>query len=152
MRPGRIETFLDLAKVIAKRSTCKRAQVGCVITDDHNRVVGVGYNGNPPGLPHCIGSECFSIDGHCITTTHAEINAITTMRNGFDNRFYNLYCTHSPCLTCLKVGVNMGIREWYFITHYVDIYRDEFIKWYNKHVPSDKMIYIERISEGSLPY
>jgi dCMP deaminase len=52
MRPTRNETLMEVAKTIAKRGTCDRKQVGAVIAKD-GRVIAMGYNGAPPGLPHC---------------------------------------------------------------------------------------------------
>jgi len=50
MRPNWTDYFLGLAKVISQRSHDTQTQHGCVITDTHNRILGVGYNGFPRGL------------------------------------------------------------------------------------------------------
>ena len=52
-RPSRHRTLLDVARVLARRGTCSRAQVGAVIARD-GRIIGTGYNGAPAGMPHCI--------------------------------------------------------------------------------------------------
>lgn len=54
-RPTWDEYFIEIAGVIAKRSTCLRVPegVGCVITRA-NIIVGTGYAGSPRGQPHCI--------------------------------------------------------------------------------------------------
>lgn len=49
-RPSWIDYFLGLAKAISQRSHDIHTQHGCVITDKHNRILGVGYNGFPKGL------------------------------------------------------------------------------------------------------
>ena len=81
-RPSWDEYFLEIAKVVAQRSTCDRANVGAVIA--RNKVIlSTGYNGAPRGLPHCddVGHEI--VDGHCVRTIHAEANAIAqAARNG----------------------------------------------------------------------
>lgn len=51
-RPGRTETLMRQAELIAQRSTCDRAHVGAVIVLD-GRVVSQGYNGAPAGMNHC---------------------------------------------------------------------------------------------------
>ena len=38
--------MLDLARVIAKRSTCARRNVGAVLTDTYGRVLAIAHNGN----------------------------------------------------------------------------------------------------------
>jgi deoxycytidylate deaminase len=44
--------LMEMALVVARRGTCNRKQVGAVIARD-GRVISIGYNGAPPGLPHC---------------------------------------------------------------------------------------------------
>ena len=69
------EYFAAQALLIANRSTCKRAKVGAVLVKD-NKVISTGYNGSVSGTEHCIDHECLVIDGHCVRTLHAEVNAI----------------------------------------------------------------------------
>lgn len=51
-RPTRSQVMLQIAMVVSERGTCDRKQVGAVIARE-GRVISVGYNGAPPGLPHC---------------------------------------------------------------------------------------------------
>jgi dCMP deaminase len=53
MRPSRDEWGLELAEVTAKRATCLRRSVGCVLVDRHGHVLATGYNGVAAGQPHC---------------------------------------------------------------------------------------------------
>lgn len=53
MRLSRDEWGLELAKVTARRGTCCRRQVGCVLVDKDGHVLSTGYNGVAAGLPHC---------------------------------------------------------------------------------------------------
>lgn len=65
MRPTRDETWLRVAAELAKRSTCLRRAVGCVLLDDLGQVLSTGYNGRARGLPHCHEKErvaCVSYD------------------------------------------------------------------------------------------
>src|SRR3989338_3184231 len=109
-RPSWDEYFLEIAKVVATRSTCDRANVGAVIAK--NKVIlSTGYNGAPRGLPHCddVGHEI--VDGHCIRTIHAEANAIAqAARNGTAIEGATIYLTVSPCYDCFKMMVNAGIQ------------------------------------------
>jgi dCMP deaminase len=50
MRPIWTDYFLGLSKVVSQRSHDIHTQHGCVITDQNNRILGVGYNGYPRGL------------------------------------------------------------------------------------------------------
>lgn len=47
------EYFLQMAELVAKRGTCARRQVGCVLVDPHNHVLSTGYNGVCRGAKHC---------------------------------------------------------------------------------------------------
>jgi len=49
-RPGWTDYFLGLARVVSQRSHDIHTKHGCVITDQNNRILGVGYNGFPRGL------------------------------------------------------------------------------------------------------
>lgn len=44
---------MELALTTAKRSTCCRRQVGCVLLNSRGHVLSTGYNGVAAGLPHC---------------------------------------------------------------------------------------------------
>jgi len=103
---------LQIAKLIALRGTCKRAQVGTVIAIN-GRIISTGYNGAPSGLPHCIDWGCIiGVDGGCIRTSHAEAGAIAfAARRGLSLEGATLYCTLSPCLNCAKLIINSGIKE-----------------------------------------
>ena len=71
--------FMGIAHQAATRSTCQRKHVGAVIVRDRT-VLSTGYNGSLRGMPHCEDVGCIVEDGHCITTVHAEANAINRIR------------------------------------------------------------------------
>ena len=56
-RPSWDSYFLEIASVIAGRSTCLRRQVGAVLVKD-KRLLATGYNGAPTGLEHCLETGC----------------------------------------------------------------------------------------------
>jgi len=82
MRPSRDQSMLNMALEIGKRSTCRRRNVGCVLTDAYGRVLAMGHNGVPAGMPHCMDKPCAgaglasgtSLD-LCLSA-HAELNAM----------------------------------------------------------------------------
>jgi dCMP deaminase len=45
--------MLAVAAVLARRGTCIKKQVGCVLTDARGRILAAGYNGPAAGTPHC---------------------------------------------------------------------------------------------------
>ncbi|TXH19124.1 MAG: cytidine deaminase [Hyphomicrobiaceae bacterium] len=101
MRIPRDQMFMDIAHVVAKRSTCCRLNVGAVITIN-NRIVSIGYNGAPSGASHCAGNDCVGRTPGLCPTIHAEQNAIEYMPAEY-KRAHNdatLYVTEAPCLAC----------------------------------------------------
>jgi len=114
---------MTITRQVADRSTCLRAKVGAVIVRDRS-ILATGYNGSPAGLPHCLDAGCLiyesrtpdgEIEQNCYRTIHAEINAITqAARNGSAIRDADIYVTHTPCIHCLKVLINTGIRTVYY--------------------------------------
>ncbi len=129
-RPSPETTFLDAAEVFARRGTCSRAQVGCVIVDEHQRVVATGYNGALPGARHCShveetvdtydGATLVHVErtgkytdmehGHCSNALHAEANAIAhAAAAGVALRGATAYVTHAPCRPCYQLLRAAGV-------------------------------------------
>lgn len=110
MRITRDEMLMEIARIVARRSTCNRAQVGAVVAQD-GRVVSTGYAGAPSGLPHCSPETC-NTGAPCTRTVHAEAGAISyAARSGIRLEGATLYCTHCPCIDCAKLIINTGIKR-----------------------------------------
>ena len=98
-----------------------------MIVRDKN-ILATGYNGAPAGMPHCTEAGCLvyqsktpngDIEENCFRTIHAEINAIAqAAKNGSSIRDGSIYITHTPCIHCLKVLVNTGIKNVYYESPY----------------------------------
>ena len=115
---------MGIAEQAATRSTCPRKHVGAVIVRDRT-VLSTGYNGSVRGLPHCEDVGCVMEDGHCITTVHAEANAILqAAKNGVSIDGAEIYTTASPCWNCFKLIANAGIRR----ISFGEFYREERIR------------------------
>jgi len=113
--------FMNIAAVVASRSTCPRKFVGAVIVRDRT-ILSTGYNGSIRGLPHCSDVGCVMEEGHCVSTVHAEANAIIqAARNGVSIGGAEIYTTASPCWPCFKLIANAGLSRVY----YGEFYRDE---------------------------
>jgi len=95
---------MEFAVSIAKRSTCKRLQVGTVITSaDYRKVLAVGYNGNASGLPNtCDRDEA----GNC-GCLHSEENAVINCDVPRATEKI-VFVTHLPCPMCAKRLINVG--------------------------------------------
>lgn len=105
---------------MSRRSTCERLRVGALIARD-GRIVSIGYNGAPSGLPHCGPPHCDLLHP-CVRTLHAESNAIAyAARTGIATEGCELYTTDSPCMACAKLIISAGIIG----VTYERIYRDD---------------------------
>ena len=112
MRKSWNDYFMDLTEMVASRSTCDRAFVGCVLVNKDHRIVSTGYNGSVAGNPHCNDVGHTMRDGHCIATIHAEMNALLyCAKEGIPTKDTICYVTHFPCLNCTKALIQAGIRE-----------------------------------------
>lgn len=119
-RPSWDEYFMELAQVVAKRSTCNRRSVGAVLVRD-KRILTTGYNGSPPGLPHCTEAGCLMVDNHCVRAIHAEQNAIIQAAlHGIDLRGATCYVTSSPCVHCSKMLIAAGVKRVVYLDSYTE--------------------------------
>lgn len=105
------EYFMAQSHLLSLRSTCSRLSVGATIVKD-KRIIAGGYNGSIKGDEHCIDVGCKVIEGHCVRTIHAEINAILQCSKfGVCTEDATIYVTHFPCLNCTKSIIQAGIKE-----------------------------------------
>lgn len=107
-RLSKDETFLRMAEELAQQSTCLDKQVGCVITNKYNLIIGTGYNGAPRGYKHCTDlgyciKEKHGIASRC-PSAHAEQNALIQCKH--PNEIWTVYTTLSPCISCIRMILN----------------------------------------------
>ncbi|MFH1786523.1 MAG: dCMP deaminase family protein [archaeon] len=116
-RIGVDEYFMKIARVVSERSTClpHRSLVGAVMVRD-KRILATGYNGPPHGYPHC--KTCLRDDSvkgenmELCPAVHAEQNAIIhAALHGVSTHDSTLYCTHFPCVSCLRMLINAGVKR-----------------------------------------
>lgn len=117
------EYFLQIAKTVALRSNCIRAQVGAVIVGEDKKIKATGYNGTPSKVVSCaeIG-KCYRIENNIPSGTryetcrsiHAEQNAI--IQAGQDRckggTMY-IWGHNFICILCKRFIVQAGIRDIY---------------------------------------
>ncbi|MCF8037926.1 MAG: dCMP deaminase family protein [Desulfohalobiaceae bacterium] len=120
--------FMEIAHLVADRSTCLRRKVGAVAVKD-KRILATGYNGAPTGLRHCRETGCLreqigvpSGERHELCRSlHAEQNVIIQAAvHGIPLAGADLYCTDQPCLICAKMLINANFRKIYFAKGYPD--------------------------------
>jgi dCMP deaminase len=116
-RPSWDRYFMDMAVVAARRSTCNRLQVGCVLVL-HEHVIATGFNGAPRGLAHCSAEACNAAN-RCTNTVHAEANALAQCaKHGHRVDGSTAYVTHLPCDQCCGLLINAGVQEIVYGTPY----------------------------------
>lgn len=125
-RPDLDEYFMEIARVVAKRSTCLRNHVGALFVKN-KRILSTGYNGAPSGLDHCDQIGC-AREGVASGTrhelcraVHAEQNAIIQAAlHGVSIEGSTLYCTHQPCILCAKMMINASVSRVVYQESYPD--------------------------------
>jgi len=109
---------MRIAEDVATRSTCDRAFVGAVLVREKH-IISTGYNGSPAGLEHCDDVGHLMVEGHCVHTVHAEVNAIIQAAVfGLATKDAVCYVTHFPCLNCTKMLINAKISKLYYKNAY----------------------------------
>lgn len=127
---------MDIARLVAKRSTCLRRQVGAVLVKDKN-ILATGYNGTPSGISHCDDVGCLRAEQQVPSGErhelcrglHAEQNAIIqAAKHGVNISGASLYCTNSPCVICSKMIINAGINRIVYLEGYPDSLSCEMLR------------------------
>ena len=120
MRPSKIENYMEVAEVVAKRSHDEETKVGAVLVNNKSgAILATGFNGFVRGacdekLPSTRPLKYEYI-------IHAEQNLIANCaRHGISMEDCTLVCTLSPCKLCFRLLVNCGITK--AITR--DLYKD----------------------------
>jgi dCMP deaminase len=125
-RPNWDEYFMGWAIWASRRAACHHVRAGCVIVQD-KRVVGMGYNGAPAGIPNCLEEGCHKEregleyhsslgSGKCIGV-HAEMNALSHI-TGLLARDLSLYTTVFPCFSCTKTLLGYDLRKLFYMGAY----------------------------------
>lgn len=115
--------LMEMAWLVAKRGTCDRRQVGCVLATPEGRVLAVGYNGAPEGCPHCSEAGHLMYRGSCLRAVHAEVNAVgfAARRGGPPLDGAVAFVTTHPCPSCLLLLITAGVR----VVRYAEPYHED---------------------------
>jgi dCMP deaminase len=135
------DVFMGIAIQLSRLGTCPRKAVGAVLVRN-GRAISWGFNGAPPGAPHCEENnhgwtlqpgitedldtreqfeESMLQEMGCRNATHAEANALAfAARQGISTDSAELFVTVSPCDACSKLLIAAGIRRVYYEEEYRD--------------------------------
>jgi len=132
VRPSWDKYFLEIAAVVAKRSTCLRRQYGAVIVTD-NIIVSTGYNGSPKGEANCVDlgtckreelnvpkGERYELCVGVHAEQNAMINADPSKMKGAIIYIVGVntdgtYASGAPCLLCRRMIKNAMIEKVVYI-------------------------------------
>lgn len=120
-RPSWDEFWFTLALFYSTRGTCDRLRAACILVDKNNRLVGAGYNGSLPRHPHCDEVGHLMVDGHCIRTLHAEVNAI--LHSTGDLEGATAYVLGTPCIDCVRKLLAKQVNKIIFTRDYDNLAR-----------------------------
>lgn len=132
--------FMEICKIICKRSTCARIQTASILVRDKN-IISIGYNGVCSGQEHCFdywkniwinnysekypvfenftSSEEFKLLHHqysSINELHAEVNTILQCETSAKGSI--LYTIYSPCINCAKAILSAKISKVIYLKKY----------------------------------
>ena len=134
-RPSWPEYFMAITRMVSKRSTCIRREVGAILVKD-KRILATGYNGAPKGLKHCQEIGCLRENSSIPSGTrhelcrglHAEQNVILQAAyHGIPINGSTIYCTNKPCVICSKMIINAGIMRITYEEGYDDPLSDQML-------------------------
>ena len=104
------EFYIGMARYVSCKSKDTSTRVGCVIVDQKNRVISVGFNGAPRSTSDCH----LTRDDKIAKTLHAEVNAV--LFSARDIVGATAYVTHPCCSGCAAVLIQKEIHRVVFPT------------------------------------
>lgn len=135
-RPSWDQYFMKITSDVSERATCVKRKVGAIIVKGR-RILSSGYNGAPKGFIHCSERGCLrkemkvpSGQRHELCRgLHAEQNAIIQAAvHGVKIEGGTLYCTYQPCVICVKMMINAGIKRLVYGGGYPDQLAQDMLK------------------------
>lgn len=130
------EALIKLAFHVSMDSTCLKRKVGAVLVKD-GEVCVAATNGAPKRTRTCKDLGClrnlYKIKSgenyeYC-RAVHAEQNLIIQCAiKGLKASGSVIYCTHSPCIICAKMLVNLKIKRLIYAQEYTEIQYKELFK------------------------
>jgi dCMP deaminase len=115
--------FLELARFISNWSLDPSTKVGAVISDKHNRVVSIGYNGFPKGIKD--DERLNDRETKYKIIVHGEINAITFANRNLENCTLYTY-PFEPCPRCAGIIIQSGIKRIVAPINKIDRWENDF--------------------------
>ena len=116
--PNWSQYFMEIAKAVSVRSKDPMTQVGAVIVNKDNHIIGTGYNGFAPGYVET--TELWARPTKYDHVIHAEANALLNCTCPATKG--KVYVTLYPCKECAKLLAGAKINKVYYLD---DKYKSE---------------------------
>ena len=122
------EFFMQVALIVANRTSCIFHKAGSVFVDDNHRIISIGYNGPASGDYNCNEVGCAKVHGDPTTGqirrcrgVHGEVNGIINSGNTERLKNSTLYTSIFPCYDCMKALANLGVKRIVYYEEYLRI-------------------------------
>lgn len=116
-RPTWDDTCMCMLAPLERRSTCYKHHVAALLFNPKTKkIVEVGYNGAPHGMPHCTPENAIMDGPHHINDIHAETNVIVAAGERAEG--CTLYCSLTPCRRCAILCVQAKISRFVYGQEY----------------------------------
>jgi dCMP deaminase len=138
--PSWDQYYLDICKVVAKRSKDPNTQIGCVIVGPAHEIRSTGYNSFPRGIRDDV-PERLQRPAKYLWIEHAERNAIcNAARAGTATEGCTIYVEVMPCMDCGRAIVQAGISEVVVSAERMSQYSSQY---YDEHFRLVETLFLE---------
>jgi dCMP deaminase len=132
--------FLEICRVVAKRSKDPNTKLGALIVGPAHEIRSTGYNSLPRSISDTV-PERLQRPTKYLWIEHAERNAIyNAARMGTPLEGCTIYSELAPCMDCARAIVQAGIREVILDAERVRKYSSEH---YNPHFKMTEELFRE---------
>ena len=129
------EYYMNLAENVALKSKDPSTKVGCILVDEDNKPISMGYNGFVMGIDEEF--MTFEKPAKDMMSVHAEMNALIFAKRDLTN--CKAYVTHASCENCLKHLLQAGVKE--------IVYKNADTK--GNYISGERLECIKRLLKGS---
>lgn len=138
--PNWDEYYLDICKVVGRRSKDPNTQLGCIIVGPAHEIRSTGYNSFPRGINDNV-PERRERPTKYLWIEHAERNAIcNAARAGTATDKCTIYVEIMPCMDCARAIVQAGIVEVVVSAERMKAYSSDY---YNEHFGMVEVLFAE---------
>lgn len=103
--------WMDMAKLVASWSKDRSRHAGCVIVDERNVLVSIGWNGFPRGINDDVDARHERPIKYS-WVEHAERNALyNAAANGHPTKGCTMYLQWYPCADCARAIIQSGLSK-----------------------------------------